>query len=130
MDKQKWGTIMKKTLGLCAVVGVLTSLTACTTVKPSYVSPAQYQTWNCSQLQNEYNRIGQYLKAGVEAPKRTGMGVGLGLGGGWGRGGWGFGPTISVNLGQSSNTKRTEKANLLGQQDAIVQAGRFKGCSI
>ncbi|WP_269914346.1 hypothetical protein [Acinetobacter sp. HY1485] len=112
------------------LVGLTVLISACTTVKPSYVSPAQYQSWNCMQLQTEYNRIGQYISAGVETPKRTGMGVGLGLGGGWGRGGWGFGPTVSVNLGQSSNTKRTEKAKLLGQQDAIVQAGRFKGCTI
>ena len=112
------------------LVGLMVLISACTTVKPSYVSPAQYQSWNCMQLQTEYNRIGQYINAGIETPKRTGMGVGWGLGGGWGRGGWGFGPTVSVNLGQSSNTKRTEKSKLLGQQDAIVQAGRFKGCTI
>ncbi|MCF8999878.1 hypothetical protein [Acinetobacter nectaris] len=106
------------------------SLTACSSlpVKPTYVSPAQYQSFNCMQLQAEYNRIQQYLVQGVETPKRTGMGVGLGLGGGWGRGGWGFGPSISFNLGQSSNTKRTEVSQLLGQQDAISQAAKFKSC--
>ncbi|MDA0175498.1 hypothetical protein OJ998_40905, partial [Solirubrobacter taibaiensis] len=67
---------------------------------------------------------------GVQTPKRTGVGVGVGLGGGWGKGGWGFGPSISVNMGQSMNTKNTELANVLGQQDAIVQAAKFKGCPI
>ena len=57
------------------------------------------------------------------------MGVGLGLGGGWGRGGWGFGPSISVNMGQSSNTKNTELSRLYGQQDAISQAAQFKNCA-
>ena len=106
-------------------------LGACaSTVKPSYVSPTQYQALNCQQLQAEYNRIQLYIENGVQTPKRTGVGVGLGLGGGWGRGGWGFGPSISVNMGQSMNTKNTELANVLGQQDAIVQAAQFKGCPI
>ncbi|MEK5782191.1 hypothetical protein VXE43_19865, partial [Acinetobacter baumannii] len=68
---------------------------------------------------------------GVEPPKRTGVGVGVGVGGGWGsRGGWGIGPSVSVNMGQSSNTKRTETARLLGEQEAIVQAAKFKACPI
>ena len=106
-------------------------LGACaSTVKPAYVSPTQYQSLNCQQLQAEYNRIQQNIDNGVQTPKRTGVGVGVGLGGGWGKGGWGFGPSISVNMGQSMNTKNTELANVLGQQDAIVQAARFKGCPI
>src|SRR5690606_19860619 len=96
-----------------------------------YVSPTQYQSFGCGQLQGEYNRIQQYLDNGVQAPKRTGVGVGVGVGGGWGsRGGWGLGPSISVNMGQSSNTKRTEMARLLGEQEAIVQAARYKSCPI
>ena len=106
-------------------------LGACaSTVKPAYVSPTQYQSLNCQQLQAEYNRIQQYIDNGVQTPKRTGVGVGVGLGGGWGKGGWGFGPSISINMGQSMNTKNTELANVLGQQDAIVQAAQFKGCPI
>ena len=58
------------------------------------------------------------------------MGVGVGLGGGWGRGGWGLAPSVSVNMGQSSNTKRSEEAQLLGQQEAIVQAAKFKSCPL
>ncbi|ENU79572.1 hypothetical protein F975_02823 [Acinetobacter sp. ANC 3789] len=109
------------------VIGMV--LTGCaTTVKPSYVSPTQYQALNCTQLQSEYDRIQHYLEQGVEPEKRTGVGVGVG--GGWGRSGWGFGPTFSVNLGQSSNTKRSEIAQLMGQQDAIVQAAHFKNCRI
>ena len=76
--------------GLVAVT--LGLLTACaTTVKPTYVSPTQYQSLNCAQISAEFNRIQQYIEAGVQTPKRTGMGVGVGLGGGWGsRGGWGL----------------------------------------
>ena len=104
--------------------------TACaTTVKPTYVSPTQYQALNCAQISAEFGRIQQYINDGVQTPKSTGMGVGLGLGGGWGsRGGWGLGPSISVNMGQSSNTKKTELSRLYGQQDALTQAAQFKNC--
>ena len=114
--------------GLVAVtVGLLTA--CATTVKPSYVSPTQYQALNCAQLSAEFTRIQQYIEAGVQRPKRTGVGVGLGVGGGWGsRGGWGLGPSISVNMGQSSNTKNTELSRLYGQQDALSQAAQFKNC--
>lgn len=120
-----------KILSLGVMFGSVLLLSACaTTVKPSYVSPTQYQSLNCGQLQSEYNRIQQYVVNGVEPAKRTGVGLGLGLGGGFGRGGWGFGPSISVNMGQSSNTKNTELSRLLGQQEAIVQAAKFKSCPI
>jgi hypothetical protein len=86
---------------------------------------------SCQQLQSEYNRIQQYIDSGVQPPKRSGVGVGVGVGGGWGsHGGWGIGPSVSVNMGQSSNTKKTELARLLGEQEAVVQAAQFKNCPI
>ena len=121
-----------KTLYLSLLLGSTLLLGACaTTVKPSYVSPTQYQALNCQQLQSEYNRIQQYIDSGVQPPKRSGVGVGVVVGGGWGsRGGWGIGPSVSVNMGQSSNTKKTELARLLGEQEAVVQAAQFKNCPI
>ena len=121
-----------KAIYLSVLAGSALLLSACATpVKPAYVSPAQYQALNCSQLQSEYNRIQQYIDNGVQPPKRTGVGVGVGVGGGWGsRGGWGIGPRVSVNMGQSSNTKKTELARLMGEQEAVVQAAKFKGCPI
>ena len=113
-------------------IAALALLSACATpVKPTYVSPTLYQTLGCSQLQGEYNRIQQYIDNGVQVPKRTGVGVGVGVGGGWGsHSGWGIGPSISVNMGQSSNTKKTEMARVLGEQEAIVQAARYKSCPL
>ncbi|WP_347453397.1 hypothetical protein [Acinetobacter thermotolerans] len=120
--------LVKLSLG----VAMMALLSACaSTVKPTYVSPTQYQSFDCGQMQGEYNRIQQYIDNGVQPPKRTGVGVGVGVGGGWGsHGGWGIGPSISVNMGQSSNTKKTELARLLGEQEAIVQAARYKGCPL
>ena len=121
-----------KTIYLTLLLGSTLVLAACaTTVKPTYVSPTQYQALNCQQLQSEYNRIQQYVDNGVQTPKHTGVGVGVGVGGGWGsRGGWGIGPSVSVNMGQSSNTKKTELSRLLGEQEAVVQAAQFKNCPI
>lgn len=121
-----------KTLYLSLLLGSTLLLGACaTTVKPAYVSPTQYQALSCQQLQSEYNRIQQYIDSGVQPPKRSGVGVGVGVGGGWGsHGGWGIGPSVSVNMGQSSNTKKTELARLLGEQEAVVQAAQFKNCPI
>ena len=106
------------------------ALTGCATgnIKPTYVSPTQYQSWNCAQLHSEYSRLTQYVSNGVETPTRTGVGLGLGVGG-WG-GGWGIRPSVSVNVGQSSTSQRTEISKLLGQQDAIEQAAQFKNCPI
>jgi hypothetical protein len=134
LSKNKIETFMKAStfsllkLSLLAASSLL--LGACATaVKPTYVSPTQYQSLNCFQLQSEYNRIQEYLNNGVQPAKRTGMGVGVGLGGGWSNhGGWGIGPSVSVNMGQSSNTKKTEIARLMGEQEAVLQAAKFKGC--
>lgn len=116
---------------LFITLAAATLLVGCATgpVKPTYVSPTQYQSWTCAQLHSEYARLTQMVSNGVETPKRTGVGVGLGLGGGWG-GGWGIRPSVSVNVGQSSNTQRTEISKLFGQQDAIEQAANFKNCPI
>jgi hypothetical protein len=125
--------ISTQTLQLSLAAATLSLLTACaTTVKPTYVSPTQYQSLNCAQISAEFGRIQQYLNDGVQPAKSNGVGVGVGLGGGvgfgGGRSGWGFGPSISVNMGQSSNTKKTEISRLYGQQDALTQAAQFKNC--
>ena len=56
---------MKK-ITIAFLMGTTLLLSACaTTVKPTYVSPTQYQALNCQQLQAEYNRIQQHLDEGV-----------------------------------------------------------------
>lgn len=122
-----------KALSLLTVTA-LVFLTACSTtnVKPTYVSPSKYQALDCAQLQAEYQRIEQYIASGVQgSSSRIGTGIGIGLGGGWSsNGGWGVIPSISINMGQSTNTKRSEMARLLGEQDAIAQASQFKNCAV
>ena len=100
-------------------------LGACaSTVKPAYVSPTSTSRSIASSCRQSTTVSSSIL---IMACRHQNVQVwaGVGLGGGWGKGGWGFGPSISVNMGQSMNTKNTEFANVLGQQDAIVQAARF-----
>ncbi len=120
--------MMRKVNFLFLVSSALLLSACATTVKPTYVSPTHYQAFSCQQLQNEYNRIQDYIDRGVEPSKRTGVGVGIGIGGGWNGDDWGIGPAVSVNMGQSSDTKKTELARVLGEQEAIVQAAKFKNC--
>lgn len=117
---------MKKTALMLLPLGLLAG---CATgpVRPTYVSPVQYQSWGCEPLRLEYNRLGQVLAQGVEPPQRTNVGVGVGLGGVIGHGG-GVYPSVSIRMGQSQNSMRTEVARLLGQRDALAQASRFQNC--
>lgn len=65
-DKRK----MMKGLYIVPLAAATLLLSACaTTVKPTYVSPTQYQSLSCQQLQSEYNRIQQYIDNGVQTPK-------------------------------------------------------------
>jgi hypothetical protein len=114
---------------LPAVAVVMLMGCAIQPVKPLYVSAAQYQSFDCGQLRAEHARISLYLKNGVDVPSQRSVGVGFGLGGVLGHGG-GIVPSISIHMGQSSNSPRTEYAKLLGQQEAVVQAAAFKGCAL
>ena len=127
--------IRKRAKGVIAVaIGcAVLALTGCETgpVRPLYVSPTNYQSMNCNQLNAEYIRIDTYLRNGVEVPKSIWSGFNFGLGAfGGGRYGWGWSPSVSYIAGQSSSSPRTVYAQLLGQRDAIAQQATFKGCPI
>ncbi len=105
-------------------------LTGCASeVKPAYVSPVQYQSFNCEQLHAEYARIDRYIEGGVSAPSSPSVGVGIG-GGVSSRGGWGFGPSVSFGFGQERRARQAELARVLGEQEAIAVAAGHKGCPI
>ncbi len=108
-------------LSLCAII-----LAGC--IKPpediqsSYVSPLQYQSFSCSQLGQEFQRVGRKVSE-VTAAQRSeaegdtqAMAIGLIL----------FWPALFW-LGGSDRSD--ELANLRGQVDAIEQAAISKDCS-
>lgn len=117
------------TLSTMFAAAIALGLSGCASdVKPTYVSPAQYQSFNCEQLQTEYARIDRYIEGGVSTPSSTSVGVGIG--GGVSSGGWGFGPSVSLGIGQARRARQAELARVLGEQEAIAIAAKYKGCPI
>lgn len=91
---------------------------------PQYVSPNNYQSYDCNQMSNEYNRLSQYISANPQRSGLTMSGVGLGIG--IGRGG--IYPTVNLGVGQVNGGNKGNLAIAMGERDAIVQAGRMKQC--
>ena len=93
-------------------------------VAPSYVSPLQYQSYSCAQLQAEAQRISNRaaVAAGVQDKKRssdavaTTVGVVL------------FWPTLFFIKGDDEKT--AELARLRGEMDAIEQQSIQQNCGI
>ncbi|OBX81211.1 hypothetical protein [Faucicola atlantae] len=111
----------------CAVVAIISGATGCaTTPKPSYVSPTQYQNYDCGKLNIEYNRLMQYIS--TASSQHNGLTVsGVGLGIGIGRGG--VYPNVNIGLGQTTGGNRNNLAIAMGEREAIVQAARMKNCA-
>ena len=102
----------------------MAALTGCmTTPTPEYVSPNNYQSYNCIQLANEYTRVSQY----IDSNHRMGLqasGIGIGVSGNR----HGIYPTVSVGLGSVNGGNRHNLSIAMGQRDAMVQAARQKQC--
>lgn len=119
---------MKK---LLLALMLIAALTGCATTKiaPQYVSPANYQGYDCGMLQNEVARISKAAEATEK--QNTGLsatGIGIGIAGGRG----GIYPSISVGAGLGSGARQAKTntlARLYGEHDAMVIAARQKGCS-
>ncbi len=109
-----------------AAVCLLGSLTGCSTaskdISPTYISPLQYQAYDCQQLGMEVQRIqGRVTELGGRLDKAASndaalMGVGLVL----------FWPALFA-LGGTKG-QEAEYARLRGEYDAIQQAAIQKKC--
>ena len=103
------------------------TLSACSSLpKPAYVSPNNYQSYQCAQLASEYTRVNQYIDA--SANQRTGLqasGISIGVTGGRG----GIYPTVSVGLGSVNGGNRHNLSTAMGQREAMIQAARQKQCA-
>ncbi len=115
---------MKKSISL---VIILSFLSACATrpenIQAQYVSPMQYQSYSCEQLESEAMRISRKVTevTGKQSKQATGdavaMGVGLVL----------FWPALFFLIGDD---KKEELARLKGEYDAIEQSAIQKNCSL
>lgn len=119
---------MKKYLAF-GFVGTL-ALTGCVStgnIAPQYINPSNYQHHDCASLQSEITRISKLAKATEEQNISLGTGVGIGISAGRG----GIYPSISLGTGIGSGQRQAKKntlAKLYGEHDAMVLAGRQKGC--
>lgn len=107
-------------------VGAALSLTACATspdkISASYVSPLQYQSYDCGQIQGELVRISQRVDEVTGQQRKQAsndalaMGVGLVL----------FWPALFFLAG--GNDKKEELGRLKGEYDALQAASVQKQC--
>jgi hypothetical protein len=114
-------------LALTASAALLSSCASTGNISPQYIPPSNYQSYNCSALGQEYNRINTYVKQAQQQQSTlstTGVGVGVSAGR------WGISPNISFGLGKSGNTQARDAklSRLYGERDAVVQSARLKQC--
>lgn len=121
---------MKKS-ALLTAVGSALLLSACAStgkIAPAYVNPTNYQTLSCDNLSGEVRRV-SVLASQTQQEQSSLSATGLGIGITGGR--HGIYPTISFGVGKGSNTdtKTARLSKLYGEHDAMVLAGRKKGCA-
>lgn len=127
MSRESWGIIQVKKVTAVALCAALI-LSACASnpdnISAAYVSPLQYQSYNCDQIRTELIRLSarvdevtgqQRKKANNDA---VAMGVGLVL----------FWPALFF-LANGSD-KREELGRLKGEYDALQKAAVEKQCNL
>lgn len=106
----------------CAALSLAACATAPDKISASYVSPLQYQGYDCNQIRVELVRIGQRVDEVTGHQRRQAsndawaMGVGLVL----------FWPALFFLAG--GNDKKEELGRLKGEYDALQSAAVQKQC--
>jgi hypothetical protein len=108
------------------MIGAIAALQACATassdIRPSYVSPLQFQPLTCQQLAAEAARVSAHASelAGVQDSKRSddqiNAGIGIIV----------FWPTLLMVKGDGATA--AELARLRGEYEAIEKASIEKNC--
>lgn len=92
-------------------------------ISPAYVSPIQYQSYNCNQIRQEMMRVSRHVNeiTGKQQSQADGdavaLGVGLVL----------FWPALFFMIGKD---KEEELARLKGEYDALEQTAIQKECDV
>ena len=117
--------MMKKTRNGTAIIAAAALITACATssenITAQYVSPAQYNSLNCQQIEAEMIRVGNQARsvAGVQDSKATSDAVATGIGA------LVFWPALFFLVG---GDKEQELAQLKGERQALEQVAIQKEC--
>jgi len=122
---QLMGAFMKKLIVVGSVtLGLLSGCaTAPENIGARYVSPAQYSSYDCDQIQQELQRVeGRVSQVSGQQQKKASsdqiaMGVGIVL----------FWPALFFLAG---NDQKEELSSLKGTYDALAQAAIQKKCTI
>ena len=115
---------MRKPVAILAALTLVGCASKSTEIAPTYVSPIQYQSYNCNQLAEEAQRVATAAATatGVQDHQATSdavaMGVGLVI----------FWPSLFFIGGDKTNA--AQLAQLKGQMEAIQQASIQKNCGI
>ena len=113
---------IKAIVATCAALSLAACATSPDKISASYVSPLQYQSYDCGQIRTELVRIGQRVDEVTGQQRREAtsdawaMGVGLVL----------FWPALFFLAG--GNDKKEELGRLKGEYDALQSAAVQKQC--
>lgn len=114
---------IKTVVACCAALSLAACATAPDKISASYVSPLQYQTYDCGQIRTELVRISQRVDEVTGQQRKQAnndaiaMGVGLVL----------FWPALFFLAG--GNDKKEELGRLKGEYDALQQTAVTKRCN-
>lgn len=117
MKKLVLATCMISQLGLVACASKSDNISA------AYVSPLQYQGYNCNQIRTEMSRISRRVNevAGVQDSQASKDSVALGVGMVL------FWPALFFMIGKD---KEEELSRLKGEYEALEQAAIQKDCNV
>lgn len=117
MKKLVLATCMVSQLGLVACASKSDNISA------AYVSPLQYQGYNCNQIRSELARVSRRVNevAGVQDSQASKDSVALGVGMVL------FWPALFFMIGKD---KEEELARLKGEYEALEQAAIQKNCDV
>lgn len=117
MKKLVLATCMVSQLGLVACASKSDNISA------AYVSPLQYQGYNCNQIRSELARVSRRVNevAGVQDSQASKDSVALGVGMVL------FWPALFFMIGKD---KEEELARLKGEYEALEQAAIQKDCDV
>lgn len=114
---------MKKTIAaaLCAALSIAACASSPDDIRAQYVSPMQYQSYTCPQIETELRGIadrvadltGQQRRRASQDKWATGVGLVI------------FWPALFFMM---RGDKADELARMKGEYEALVQAGRSKNC--
>jgi hypothetical protein len=114
---------IKAIVAACAALSLAACATSPDKISASYVSPLQYQAYDCGQIRTELVRIGHRVDEVTGQQRKQAnndaiaMGVGLVL----------FWPALFFLAG--GNDKKEELGRLKGEYDALQQAANGKRCN-